>query len=83
MVLAGLSITRSRPHSVRNGNELKSTSVPHFRRNICPLQLRAVKWTSPRHFTHSLIRFTLAVRRTCMKQEKLRREEKPGSTRQN
>ena len=30
----------------------KCTSVLDFRRNSCSLQLRGVKWTSPRHFTH-------------------------------
>jgi hypothetical protein len=30
----------------------KCTSVLDFRRNSCSLQLRGVKWTSRRHFTH-------------------------------
>ena len=33
---------------------LKCSSVPDFRRGSIPLQLRGMKWTSPRHFTHSL-----------------------------
>ena len=52
MIPAALTLRGSRPHSMWNGNELKSTSVPDFRRNGSSLQLRGVKWTSPQHFTH-------------------------------
>lgn len=52
MIPAGLTLARIRPFSMRNGNELKSTSVPDFRSTRRSLQLGRVKWTSPRHFTH-------------------------------
>lgn len=53
MILAGLTLGRSHRHPIRNGNVLKCTSVPDFRRTRCSLQLGRVKWTSPRYFTHS------------------------------
>src|SRR6266576_2306617 len=41
---------RSRQRTPRD--QQKCASVPHFRRTSCSLQLRRVKWTSPRCFTH-------------------------------
>ena len=72
MVLADLTIGRSRPHSMLSGGELKSTSVPDFRRTRRSLQFGGVKWTSPRHFTDSLYSLHLVVRRTSWDREKWR-----------
>ena len=55
---------------MRNGDELKGTSVPDFRRTGRSLQFGRVKWSSPRHFTHSFYSLHLGVRRTSWDQER-------------
>ncbi len=69
MILADLSLGRSRPLSMRNGSELKPASVPDFRCIACSLQFGRVKRTSPRHFTHSVYSLHLDVRRTSWDRE--------------
>ena len=53
----------------------RCASVPRFSRSRCSLQLGGVQWTSPRRSLGALIRFTLAVTRTCKKFKVLTRVE--------
>jgi hypothetical protein len=72
MILAGLTLGRNHLHLTRNGNELKCTSVPDFRCTKCSLQVGRVKWTSPRHWTHSFDSLHLGVKQTSWNRERWR-----------
>jgi hypothetical protein len=62
---------------------LKCSSVSDFMRRSFALQLRRVKWTSPRHCTHRLYSLHLAVTRSREDQEKYPVKKSPEARGKN
>jgi hypothetical protein len=63
--------------------DLKCSSVPDFRRRSFALQVGGVKWTSPRHCTHTVYLLHLGGEENLRKTGQIHVKNKPGSTRPN